>query len=557
MATKLSRREFQRNVGALTLAGTGVASAGTPAAETERLPLPPLFYNNDGSFLFFPAPPRTPEDFVYEAVGRFVGTQISAVVCHMFGFGDAVPLFPTRVPEAQGIDRDSFLHVSEWKQQTCIRGLLDQGIDPWRLSLERAHEAGLQYWIGMRFNDLHGPRFQWPSHFRVAHREYELGNNCGTGVHGPESVYGEKCVGLNFAVPQVRAHRLELVEDACTRYDADGFEWDLLREPGHYFPDIERGRPVLTAYLREARALLDRIGADRGRPLGFGIRVPATLQKCHEIGLELKTWIHEGLVDYVSPGVHWDTATGMPYDEFVALAKGTSCKIYACTSEQVGPGYHRRPPAATLRAGAANAWSQGVDGIYMFNFHHHIGHNLKEAEVVFQELGDPRTLEHKDKLYTEVGCFDCLNKYPRSSDVFQAFVHQLPEALEEGKAKTVEVLVADDLDMARRRGMLQEIKLSLTVVGLTWEDVLELTWNGRPLPENPRLEIPRNRVGPGPIEYQGNYVMSYGLTHGDWIRQGVNRLEATLKKRNPQVRIEMILHSLELSIEYRTLPTRV
>ena len=263
------------------------------------------------------------------------------------------------------------------------------------------------------------------------------------------------------------------------------------------------------------------------------------------------------MVDYVSPGVHWDTATGMPYDEFVALAKGTSCKIYACTSEQVGPGYHRRPPAETLRAGAANAWRQGVDGIYMFNFHHHIGHNLKEAEVVFQELGDPKTLEHKDKLYTEVGCYDCLKKYPRSSDVFQAFVHQLPEALAEGKTKTVEVLVADDLDMARRRGMLQEIKLSLTVVGLTWEDVLELNWNGRPLPENPRLEIPMNRVGPGPIEYQGNYIMSYDLTYGDWIRQGVNRLEASLKRRNPQVRIEMILHSLELSIEYRTLPTRV
>ena len=52
MATKLSRREFQRNVGTLTLAGTGVASAGPPETEKERLSLPSLFYNNDGSFLF-------------------------------------------------------------------------------------------------------------------------------------------------------------------------------------------------------------------------------------------------------------------------------------------------------------------------------------------------------------------------------------------------------------------------------------------------------------------------------------------------------------------------
>ncbi len=70
------------------------------------------------------------EDFVYEAVGRFIGTQIGAVVCHMFGFGDAVPLFPTKVPEAEGIDNESFHYVSEWRQQMCLRGLLNQGIDP-------------------------------------------------------------------------------------------------------------------------------------------------------------------------------------------------------------------------------------------------------------------------------------------------------------------------------------------------------------------------------------------------------------------------------------------
>ncbi len=557
MARKLNRREFQRNVGALTLAGTSVAAGQSPGKKEEPLSLPPLFYNNDGSFLLYSTPPLRAEDFVYEAVGRFVGTQIGAVVCHMFGFGDAVPLFPTKVPEAEGIDNESFHYVSEWRMQTCIRGLLDQGIDPWQLALERAHEAGLQYWAGLRFSDLHGPRLQWASRFRIAHPEYELGDNCGSGVHGPESVYGEKCVGLNFMLPQVRAHRLRLVEEVCTRYDVEGFEWDFLREPGHYFPDIEKGRAILTEYLREARTLIDRIGADRGRPLGFGIRVPATVEKCDQIGLELKTWIREELIDYVSPGVHWDTATGMPFNDFVSMAQGTSCRVYACTSEQVGPGYHRRPPASVLRAGAANAWRQGVDGIYIFNFHHHIGHNLKEPEVVFGELGDLRTLELKDKLYVETGCFDCLKKYPRGSDVFQAFDHQLPEPLVEGGRKTVEILVADDLEMARRRGMIQELVLKLIMVGLTPEDLLDLSLNGRHLPDNPQLEIPMNRVGPGPIEYQGNFIMSYDLKNGDWIRQGSNRLEAVLRRRNPKIGIELILHSLELSLTYRTLPTRV
>lgn len=130
MARELNRREFQRSVGALTLAGTSVAAGQSPGKKEEPLPLPPLFYNNDGSFLLYSTPPMSAEDFVYEAVGRFIGTQIGAVVCHMFGFGDAVPLFPTKVPEAEGIDNESFHYVSEWRQQMCLRGLLNQGIDP-------------------------------------------------------------------------------------------------------------------------------------------------------------------------------------------------------------------------------------------------------------------------------------------------------------------------------------------------------------------------------------------------------------------------------------------
>jgi len=51
--------------------------------------------------------------------------------------------------------------------------------------------------------------------------------------------------------------------------------------------------------------------------------------------------------------------------------------------------------------------------------------------------------------------------------------------------------------------------------------------------------------------------MSYDLKNGDWIRPGSNRLEAVLRRRNPGIGTELVLHSLELSLKYRTLPTRV
>ncbi len=177
---------------------------------------PPRFFcHNDGSFLLYCAPPMTPEEFVYEAVGRFIGTQVDAVVCHMFGFGDSVPLWQTEVAGARGIRTDKVGYVSEWRQQETLFGLWEEGIDPWQKSLEAAHAAGMEYWVGNRFNDLHGSRFQWKSEFLSNHPEYELGDKSAS----PQERLQKQSSGMNFAIPQVRAHRLALLEEACTRYE--------------------------------------------------------------------------------------------------------------------------------------------------------------------------------------------------------------------------------------------------------------------------------------------------------------------------------------------------
>ena len=174
--------------------------------------------------MLYTTPPLTADDFVYESVGQLICSQVDAVVCHMFGYGD----------------------------------LWERGVDLWRLALDAAHRAGLEYWAGLRFNDLHGARFHWPSVFRSGHPEYELGARCGSGMHGPGSIYGERCTGLNHALPEVRRQRLARVREVVTRYDIGGFEWDFLRKPGHYAPDLESGGKLRTAYLRETRAVLNQ-----------------------------------------------------------------------------------------------------------------------------------------------------------------------------------------------------------------------------------------------------------------------------------------------------------
>src|SRR2546427_12788846 len=111
MSTKLPRRDFQRALASLIVTGSAVPPAKSQSVEKSPGRAPRLFYNNDGSFLLYRSPPLSKEEFVYEAVGRLVGTQVDAVVCHMFGYGDAVPLYPTSVPDAAGIARAKADHA--------------------------------------------------------------------------------------------------------------------------------------------------------------------------------------------------------------------------------------------------------------------------------------------------------------------------------------------------------------------------------------------------------------------------------------------------------------
>jgi hypothetical protein len=287
--------------------------------------------------------------------------------------------------------------------------------------------------------------------------------------------------------------------------------------------------------------------------------VPGTLEKCREIGLDLETWLGEGLLDYIAPAPFWDTVTDLPFDAFVSLASDTHCRVYACTSEQVGPGPHVPPPAAALRAGAFNAWRQGVDGVYLYNFHHQTVYNIDDEDLLHQ-LGHPATLEFEDKLYTVTGCHEVVKYPPLQGVFFESFEHQLPMALPEqprGPGNAVRFLVADDLAKAARRGLLDSVTLELIIVELTSEDLVEFSLNGRPLPEAPYLGLyPHYPAKPGRNAMYGNYALRYDLRDGDWITPGWNELHVVLRQRNLGLSCDLVLHDLNLEIRYRILPRR-
>ena len=109
--------------------------------------------------------------------------------------------------------------------------------------------------------------------------------------------------GLDFTFPEVREHRLSIIEEVVGRFDVDGVELDFMRHPGFFRPDEAYGsRYLVTDLVARARRMLDEAGNARGRKLLLAVRVPPTLYDSARIGLDAGEWIAGGLVDIVAVG---------------------------------------------------------------------------------------------------------------------------------------------------------------------------------------------------------------------------------------------------------------
>ncbi len=172
---------------------------------------------------------------------------------------------------------------------------------------------------------------------------------------------------LDPAIPEVFAHRLAIFTEVADRYDIDGIEFDF-RRWYRMISDPRHNYAILTRLVAQTRAMLDETARRKGRErMLLGVRVGAALEtppsaaafpgvgslhsnpSCRDLGLDVRTWIELGLVDYVCPTLFWPRWPGLPHTgEFAALAQDTGDV----------PGLHNH-----MKIGGADLASSNV-GIY-------------------------------------------------------------------------------------------------------------------------------------------------------------------------------------------------
>ena len=385
-----------------------------------------------------------------------------------------------------------------WAWLTIMRRLIERGDDPPRVLAESCHRRRMTFLALFRLNDVHGlyPHEGRYGSFRRDH---------------PEWVFAEK--SMDYAVPQVRQHVLSVVQELVDRYDIDGIDFDFMRAP-HYFRDgqIEANTPVMTAFVDQVRAILDKAGEKKDRRLLFCARVPMSIDECEQVGLDVRHWIGRGRIDMVCPmGYYympWTTLIShMP--DWSGLTGSTNCGLYPTLGpfvEGYGTPYI---DGDSLRGAVHSYYTHGADGVALYNTW-----NLDLDPDPYDIWGAVRDMGRPDVLASKPRRYHCYLGAP-------LLIHK-------GERKTIDIHLPEDPGAAGDAAALRFFGCNLTQDHHIDVDLNGVKVDGR------SLRLDRNQTG----GYKGTPNVPYGnqvtfSMAATAAKQGTNQLGVTLVESAP------------------------
>lgn len=356
----------------LCVLALGMVSASSFAAEG-RLPdnrsLGSILNNDINNILYAVSGADTTPAEYKKAVMHLLDTQ-PGVLAQNVGLPDPV-IYRTNIATTW----DKYMGGD---QAAAMAALLAAGTDPFTITIEACRARDVLVLASYRMNaeDFYEETTNM-SDFGRAHKDLRIpGANCLDPLH-----------------PEVFDHRMAVFREVAENYDIDGIEFDFRRWT-HMVSNPLENHAVLTRMVRETRKMLDEVAKKKGRPrLLLGARVAPMIEgdplgstdmSCKDLGLDVATWVKDGLVDVLCPSFFWGHNPGddPKTAEFVALAKGTAVGIYPTVFpyskwQKESPEAERIEPDETeavrryrddILTAALKCYAEGADGISTFNW---------------------------------------------------------------------------------------------------------------------------------------------------------------------------------------------
>jgi len=233
----------------------------------------------------------------------------------------------------------------------------------------------------------------------MEHPEYRLGDDFPIGTNNL----------WNWAIPEVRRHKLDFVTEICENYDIDGFELDFTRHRSLFRNDMpmHERREIMTSFVKRVRDVLDKTAKD-GKYRWLSIRVPFRISELKNMGVDIKS-MHDAGVDIFNLACDWTTQ--QQHDLAKIHATVPDAPLYIELTHAIltyrpgGEGSPRLTIMTTpeqLYTTAHLAYSRGAKGITAFNFvyYRQYGRKLTEPPFeVFEILRDPELVAQQPQHY--------------------------------------------------------------------------------------------------------------------------------------------------------------
>lgn len=257
--------------------------------------------------------------------------------------------------------------------------LLDKGINPIQVLSRHARGKGIKFFASIRVLQQREVPNHMQNSFCIKHPEFAIVDK-----------EGRRSSHFSLAYKEVREYHLAIMEELID-YGADGISILFNRS----FPFVLYDNPVvveflkkydidpfdindddiqwlkfkatyITLFLEEIRTMLIRKACEHERQYFLSIIVPNSVENCLYASIDVAEIISRQLIDYIiihplqCPGGkavdNSPEAVGVCVREFIKLAAGNNCKVFADV-------YPRRMSAEAYAATAEMYYSFGVDGL--------------------------------------------------------------------------------------------------------------------------------------------------------------------------------------------------
>lgn len=265
----------------------------------------------------------------------------------------------------EGSERfDDQLRQGDKLARQQILNILTSGKSPLEILAQRGDELGVKVNASLRMEAFYNPETDGFFNGKIFDT---LKQNC---------LQKDDDYLMSYTSEEFRDYIINILNEVATFNGVDGVTLDFARYPwviGNEVPTLEGKKAVMTQFMRDVRSAL--AGKD------ITVRVP--YNEWQTYGLDIETWVAEGLIDRLIPSVR-------SYEDFysiqryVDMVKGTNVKLYIGITADLSGSDLTKEQEELMRQGkyvpnnkylsiqqylsrTYEAYEAGADGVFLFN----------------------------------------------------------------------------------------------------------------------------------------------------------------------------------------------